>query len=400
MFRYNTTIVANLAVAVFLLVMAVGITPVGGNALAAGNEESAAGTWTVAMTTPAGPFVLVQTCVPLDSEHSRFSSVMRQVTENPTFFGRFPEADRGTDWCGHVVRVASQVYEGKFAGYLTRLVDQGDAAYPLAEIVAILILNCEWKLTDANAWTGRVDVAAYAAHQDADGDGLPDEGQEPVERSTFRCTAKRLTLSPPQPPSDATPLSVTVGEDFVISLEANHSTGYAWELASDLPTWLRFIRSEYKVPVTDPPMVGAGGVEEWTFRASAEGTATVTFEYRRPWEPDQPPAQRKTFVITARAAGELMEVTVGEDFVIAVDANPSTGYSWQLASLLSPCVSYIGTVYEPYQTDPPLIGGGGVETWRFRAECEGEAVITLAHYPPQPGAEPAETKTVTVIIHP
>lgn len=400
MFKHNTTVLANLALAAFLLVTAAGIVPVRGDTRAAGSEGSAAGTWTVAMTTPAGPFILVQTCVPLDAAHTQFSSVMRQVTDNPTYFGRFPEADRGTDFSGPVVKVAPQIYEGKFVGYLTRLLDPGHGAYPLAEIVAILILNCEWKLTDANTWTGRVDVAAYAADQDADGDGLPDEGQEPVERSTFRCTAKRLSLSPPQPPSQTTALSVTVGEDFVISLEANHSTGYAWELATDLPTWLRFIGSEYKVPVTDPPMVGVGGVEEWTFRAGAEGTAIVTFEYRRPWEPDQPAAQRKTFEITARAAGEIVEATVGEDFVISVETNPTTGYSWHLVDPLPPCVRFIGAVYEPYQTDPPVIGGGGVEHWTFRAECEGTETITLELYPPQPGAEPVDETTYTVVIRP
>ena len=51
---------------------------------------------------------------------------------------------------------------------------------------------------------------------------------------------------------------------------------------------------------TDPPVVGSGGVEEWTFRANAAGTTALTLAYRQPWATDEPPAEQKTFAIVAR----------------------------------------------------------------------------------------------------
>ena len=53
----------------------------------------------------------------------------------------------------------------------------------------------------------------------------------------------------------------------------------------------------YESVQTDPPVIGAAGIEKWTFRTSA----AITFQYRQPWATDVPPAQYKTFIIVARS---------------------------------------------------------------------------------------------------
>lgn len=45
-------------------------------------------------------------------------------------------------------------------------------------------------------------------------------------------------------------------------------------------------------------MIGAGGVETWTFKAIGVGSDSLVFIYRRPFEPASiPPVQSQTFYL-------------------------------------------------------------------------------------------------------
>ncbi|MCX7878969.1 MAG: protease inhibitor I42 family protein, partial [Ignavibacteria bacterium] len=82
-----------------------------------------------------------------------------------------------------------------------------------------------------------------------------------------------------------TAISVSQGELFTISLDANHSTGYSWAMGMNpedgevLINGYRFITDD--VP---PGVIGAGGTEVWSFRAKKKGNVTLNFYYMRPWE--------------------------------------------------------------------------------------------------------------------
>jgi predicted secreted protein len=76
-------------------------------------------------------------------------------------------------------------------------------------------------------------------------------------------------------------VSVAVGEEFQISLEANPSTGYSWSLAEPLPSWLK--QTAKTSVAANPGLPGGGGTEYWTFRATASGNTTLTFQYMRSW---------------------------------------------------------------------------------------------------------------------
>ena len=67
---------------------------------------------------------------------------------------------------------------------------------PLRETAIIAICNSTWRLTGPNTNEGEATVATYLAEQDADGDGLPDEGQEPVLCLPFTVTSRRLMMMP------------------------------------------------------------------------------------------------------------------------------------------------------------------------------------------------------------
>jgi len=399
MFEKDTTTFKSLVGMLFLLAATAGVAA-GANGAPGGDENVAIeGTWITVAATPLGNLSFTQTFVPLDATLTRFSSTMQPVNENPTHFGLFPQAERATSWIGHVAQAGPQRYQGTFVSYLTRMTRPGAAAVPVAETVAILLLTTTLEHTDPNTLTGQATIAAYQANQDADEDGLPDEGQTPLDCSAFTCTATRLTLRAPcqpRPPSET--IEVTVGEDFVISLDSNPTTGYSWQLASSLPAWLELIGSEYVPTPTEPGIVGSGGVEEWTFRANAEGTATITFEYRRPWEKDQPPAERKTFVIVARSGGKRIEVAVGSEFTISFESNPSTGYSWELTSTLPTWLVLVSSEFVPGQAPPGWVGVPGVEEWTFRATGAGTTTLTFEYRQPwATGDPPAQQETLVVV---
>jgi predicted secreted protein len=76
-------------------------------------------------------------------------------------------------------------------------------------------------------------------------------------------------------------VSVTVGEEFMVGLESNPGTGYAWYMAESLPSWLVLVNQTWVAD--DPTVVGGPGTSYWTFRATDSGSVTLTFQYMQPW---------------------------------------------------------------------------------------------------------------------
>jgi inhibitor of cysteine peptidase len=95
------------------------------------------------------------------------------------------------------------------------------------------------------------------------------------------------------------PLEIGKGEPLTITLDANPTTGFEWQLAAPLDDKvMKLIGHDFRRSET--ARVGAGGTDVWTFKAIGTGSTTITLEYRRPWEKDVPPAARKTFPIVVR----------------------------------------------------------------------------------------------------
>ena len=90
-------------------------------------------------------------------------------------------------------------------------------------------------------------------------------------------------------------IRVKAGEEFVISLEANPTTGYSWVAASPA-SWLEFLGKTYVAG--EPAMLGSGGKEELRFKASAKGSTTITLGYGRSWEATA--IEQKTFEVEVK----------------------------------------------------------------------------------------------------
>lgn len=96
------------------------------------------------------------------------------------------------------------------------------------------------------------------------------------------------------------PVHVNAGQTFKLTLKSNPTTGYSWDLTSPLDeSIIRFVGKEYQPDKSAIKLVGAGGVEIWTFKAVGKGEALIDMKYVRPWEKDIAPAGTAKFIVIA-----------------------------------------------------------------------------------------------------
>jgi len=95
---------------------------------------------------------------------------------------------------------------------------------------------------------------------------------------------------------DGKAVELKVGQVLEITLEANPTTGFGWQvLEVEGAVVEQQGEKAYKQRETDGRRVGVGGWETFTFKAAKAGTADLRLVYRRSWEKDVEPA--KTFAV-------------------------------------------------------------------------------------------------------
>lgn len=92
-------------------------------------------------------------------------------------------------------------------------------------------------------------------------------------------------------------ISVRPDETFVIELEANHTTGYIWQLVTPVNKNIVESVDLYYITRQDTGLVlmGEAGKERWIFKAVGPGEAEIKLKYMQPWEKDKAPAREETF---------------------------------------------------------------------------------------------------------
>lgn len=101
-----------------------------------------------------------------------------------------------------------------------------------------------------------------------------------------------------------------------------------------------------------------------------------------------------------RPGAGSITVRAGREFVIALDANVTTGYEWRLAYPPDEKVlRLLGQEYRP--TLPQRIGSGGTSLWTFRAIGEGTTVIPFEYVRPfERGVPPLRSEGIQVRVTP
>ena len=87
-------------------------------------------------------------------------------------------------------------------------------------------------------------------------------------------------------------------------------------------------------------------------------------------------------VKTYTDSGQTINIGVNQEFVIALDSNPTTGYVWH-ESYDDSLLQLVGKSYEMGKAaEQGAVGAGGVEYFQFKALKTGKTEITLVYKRP------------------
>jgi|APSaa5957512622_1039677.scaffolds.fasta_scaffold211102_1 inhibitor of cysteine peptidase len=107
-----------------------------------------------------------------------------------------------------------------------------------------------------------------------------------------------------------------------------------------------------------------------------------------------PPAPIK---LTEKDSGLTVEIAAGSVMEIILKGNPTTGYTWAVASVDESILTQIGEA--EFKAERKARGSGGTITLRFRAEGEGKTCLRLIYHRPfERNMPPIKTFSVTVNV--
>jgi inhibitor of cysteine peptidase len=96
-------------------------------------------------------------------------------------------------------------------------------------------------------------------------------------------------------------------------------------------------------------------------------------------------------MVTQTDADKTVTATPGQTIEVVLDANPSTGYTWIVAST----PEFLKSQGEPTfasQAESGVVGAGGKQTLKFTVTAPGKGELSLDYVRPwETGTAPAET---------
>jgi predicted ester cyclase len=152
------------------------------------------GIWITTYPTPMGNLISSTVYVAQDAAKTRYSGTLEWINSLPLFTELYPDSDPALDKSagGVVVKVGRHQYKATFLGYSRKL----DISAGTLEIDGIWTADANFELLGSDQIQGYGTVSYYMSEQDADQDGFPDEGEEPVDCQPWGWTSKRLTMMP------------------------------------------------------------------------------------------------------------------------------------------------------------------------------------------------------------
>jgi inhibitor of cysteine peptidase len=84
-------------------------------------------------------------------------------------------------------------------------------------------------------------------------------------------------------------------------------------------------------------------------------------------------------IVTEKDAGRVIRIYAGDQLQIVLEANPSTGYTWEPISIDTKVLKPGDTDYVPDARD---FGSGGRMMLRFKAVARGQTSLKLVYHRP------------------
>ena len=102
-------------------------------------------------------------------------------------------------------------------------------------------------------------------------------------------------------------------------------------------------------------------------------------------------------MLTEENSGQSIDINTGQQLVISLEGNPTTGYTWEVDSMDEAVLKQIG---EPeFKSSSGALGAGGVMILQFQAISEGDTALRLVYHRPwEQGIAPEKTFEVNVVV--
>jgi len=99
----------------------------------------------------------------------------------------------------------------------------------------------------------------------------------------------------------------------------------------------------------------------------------------------------------AKDSGRQIEVKEGETLVIALEANPTTGYLWEVVESDQRILRQMGET--EFQPESDKIGAPGLQTFHFKPQQAGNMRLQLVYHRPwEKDVDPLKTFSLQVTI--
>jgi inhibitor of cysteine peptidase len=102
--------------------------------------------------------------------------------------------------------------------------------------------------------------------------------------------------------------------------------------------------------------------------------------------------------LVASDNGENVRLFAGQELIIHLDSNPSTGYTWETKDLDTNMFMQVGDTSFT-SSNPNLVGSGGTQTLTLKVLNAGTNTLTLIYHRPwEKDVQPAKTFSVTATV--
>ncbi len=92
-------------------------------------------------------------------------------------------------------------------------------------------------------------------------------------------------------------ITLSPGQYLNVSLKANPTTGYTWEVSEPLAFLQQEGEPQYKA---ESDLIGAPGRQTFRFKATGTGQGKLVMVYHRPWEKDVAPLATYSLNVTVK----------------------------------------------------------------------------------------------------
>ena len=101
--------------------------------------------------------------------------------------------------------------------------------------------------------------------------------------------------------------------------------------------------------------------------------------------------------LTAKDAGSTVNIRVGNTLEIALEGNPTTGYTWEIAPESGALLSQQGEA--EFKSASTALGSGGIVTLRFKAIQQGTMKLKLIYHRTfEPGVAPLQSYEIGLVV--